>query len=378
MKHLLACLVLLLSLSMLRASNADADSSLPLPKHFIKPIVFTNYFSTPYRGIENKPGQGIRISDIAMGGVFPIATQVKWSDDYTRMKSTHLLLSASVSGSRMDAPYTQQPVWLRRPVFGARLIYNDGLKSTWFFSVSPFAATDGSRQRAGRFSSMLVYNKTINENLSLRLGYWRTYAFGQRRNLPILGVRLGKLDDLHISIQFPRSIQVNYPMNHHFGISVFRKPQGSLYTLKNTDAEFGEKGEFVFLARREFLTGVQMNYNPFNNLSLQAAFGIASGTFVRSTELNASRFFQNNSAFSNDRAKPAPFIQAGLVLSFGKSKSIGGNVQLYEVIDFHTQFGNDDNQSLQNNQQIQQLKRTSEKTNLRFSDIQDLISESDF
>ena len=120
---------------------------------------------------------------------------------------------------------------------------------------------------------MIVYNKTVSEKFSFRVGIIRTYLFGSgfetKRSrfglhLPMVGFRLGRFDKAHLNVQLPRNISLEFPLSKSKKIwaSTFVKPFGGLYVLSNNDSLYNGLGSVILFGRYEFLTGLRFDYNP--------------------------------------------------------------------------------------------------------------------
>src|SRR6185369_2049064 len=97
---------------------------------------------------------------------------------------------------------------------GVRAIYNSGKKNIWFIDMSPFISGDAGIPGtvAARWGSTVLYDRIVNQKLSFRVGYTRTFALGNRLHLPYVGIRIGRLDRIYFSAQFPRGLTFSFPM----------------------------------------------------------------------------------------------------------------------------------------------------------------------
>ena len=107
-----------------------------------------------------------------------------------------------------------------------------------YAEFAPFVTQDRGYAYTRRIhiASALIYNFTVNKYFSFRLGYARSFTFGNRLNLPYVGIRVGKMDGVNLSVQFPRSISFNVPIGKYVRTSLYTKPQGGMYSFANSDS----------------------------------------------------------------------------------------------------------------------------------------------
>src|SRR5262249_2033141 len=141
---------------------------------------------------------------------------------------------------------------------GVRVFYGNGKKSMFYFTLMPFVSQEFEFEhgRQGRFTSAFVFSKTVSARFSYRLGIARTYSFGRALHLPVLGMRIGALDDIHLNIQFPRNVTFDFPMGKKVWASVFTKTMGGIYNVATQDTLLAPKGTWAVLQRFELLNGM--------------------------------------------------------------------------------------------------------------------------
>ena len=109
----------------------------------------------------------------------------------------------------------------------------------------------------------------------------RSFAFGNRYHLPYLGVRVGKLDGVNVSIQFPRSVSINVPIGKYFKASIYTKPQGGLYTMANTDSLYYlNNDKRINFGRYEFLSGFRLDVFPTNYFGFYLSGGFSNQNHI--------------------------------------------------------------------------------------------------
>jgi hypothetical protein len=374
--RLLAAAFMLLSVCSVFAEN-KSDSL--VPKHYIKSSLYTSYTFFPERKVKNSESQYLQYADFSAGACVPLITKSSWADGGSRLKTTHLLFTGSYSWNRFSSAFVSEPRNLVRSNIGLRLIHNDGKGNSLFFSFNPYFARDrfSSFIASRRFAFMLVYNRTVSERFSFRAGVWRTYIFGRRSTLPLLGVRIGRLDGLNFNLQFPRNISLNYPIHRMLTLSLISRPVGTLYAFRNDDSRYTEKGSTIYLGTRDVISGLQVTLLPFHNFVLYGSSGLARGTITRAERINTFGLRSVNYEFSKFNLSDAPYFNIGLVWYLGKARNSSGNSQMYDVIDMNNSFGHDDNNTMLPNAQIPALDKASQNLGLQYKDIEDLINVSD-
>lgn len=153
----------------------------------------------------------------------------------------------------------------------------------FYREIAPFSTIDrGFRYtKTRRFASVFVYNYTLNKFITLRVGYVRSFAFGNRYHLPYLGFRVGKLDGINLSVQFPRSVSVNIPIEKYIKASAYTKPQGGLYTMANTDSIYYlNDDKRINFGRYEFLSGLRLDILPSKLFSFYFSAGVTNQNYI--------------------------------------------------------------------------------------------------
>jgi hypothetical protein len=359
------------------SANEQSDTTRPL--HYIKSSVYSQYTFFPERKIKDTDTDFLQYSDLTVGACVPLFTKSKWVENGKRLRTTHLLFNGSYSWNRFSSAFVPEPRNLIRRNLGLRMIHNDGRGNSFFVSINPYSARDrySSFNASRRMATMLVYNRTVSEKFSFRLGLWRTYIFGRRSTLPIIGLRFGRLDKLNFNLQFPRNISLNYPVSRALTISLVSRPVGTLYALRNDDSQYTYKGNTVYLGTRDVISGLQVTLIPFRNFVVYAGSGIAKGTSTRAEKINSFGLRGVNYEFSRFRLENSPYLNLGLVWYIGRTRNSGGNSQMYDVIDMNNSFGHDDNNVLLPNGQIPANQGSKDNIGLQYKDIEDLISVSD-
>lgn len=357
------------------------------PKHYIRSEAFFSRYGTGFRPMEGN----VQVLDQRLGsysfqhynfGFYaPLMTRAWFRNDSVSFANFHLLFT--VNGNRAIPQFTGlDDHQLYKFGMGLRGIYNTGKNWIWFFDASPYSVGDkyNVRQtREGRYSSILVGSWSNNPNFCLRFGITRTFLFGDRLHLPVLGLRFGKLDDKYISILFPRQITAAWVLNKTFTVSAFSKPFGGLYRFSNSDSLYVNTNQKVLqFGRWELTNGLRVDVNCGSSFS----FFVSGGQSTNGRLAFASPDFKNNDrpfarlgTFYFAKVDPALFLNIGISARFGKAKRIAGDRRLYEVIDMNGTFDPGDNNAGPGNTQIPAKYREKEK--IKYRDMADLFDTND-
>ena len=363
------------------ANDGDTLKLGKLPKHYFKTVFNVDYYGTQKTDLQKENFYARRlknyqVNQIAIGLNTPLFTKDYYKKDSTQIANFHLLLAASYVSviPKFEGITTHHLV---KTSVGLRGIYNNGKRSVFYAELSPFTTRDrGYRYTISRrFASTFLYDCIVNKFFSFRVGYTRSYVFGNRRHLPYLGVRVGKLDGVNLSIQFPRSITFNVPIGKYFKSSLYTKPQGGLYTMANTDSVYYlHPDKKINFGRYEFLSGLRLDIYPNTNFNFYVSAGITSQNFIGFYSETFNKTNKNlYKAFYREFTANAAFVNFGLVFKFGKVKSIYNNYNLYDAQDLNNK--NIDNIN-SGNSQIP-VKQTNNKQ-VKPNEMQDLIDVNDF
>ena len=360
------------------------------PKHYLYNTIYTEFYSTPSREISTtdplKLGK-YKFSQSNTGFYFPIKTRDIHRDSVT-IANLHTLLVGNFLKSTPHFDSLLEDHHLTRFSLGLRVMYNNGKKNVWFFNAAP-CYTQDSRSNFkpdSKFTSMIIFNRTVSRNFSYRVGFTRTFIFGNKYHLPVLGVRIGPLDGVYASIQFPRSVSLNFPIGQKLYGSLYCKPFGGVYNFANTDT-FANGGNLylgrdslIQFGRREYIGGFRLDYNPCKNFSLFASGGFSA--------YNKVAFFSHS--FNPDKKKidilqpfyvgslsDSYFINVGMTWRFGKVKKAYNNYTMYDLIDMNNSIDPGDvNDGPGNGALPSNGNRTSVK-DIQYKDVKDLLELDD-
>ena len=364
------------------------DSLQPLkitkqPKHYFKTIIYTDFYKTGERTLAQKTfvSQKLKtyqVKQFVFGFNVPLVTKDFYKKDSTIIKNFHLLLTGSYTSVTPKFSGIVNDHHLSRTSLGVRMIFNNGKRSIFYAEFSPFVTQDNGHAYTKRYrlASTLIYNLTVNKYFSFRAGFSRSFTYGNRFNLPYIGIRVGKLDGVNLSIQFPRSINFNVPIGKYVKTSLYTKPQGGMYSFANTDTVYYlNNDKSLNFGRYEFIGGMRIDVLPtrFFSFYLSAGLTTQNKVFLFSESYNK----KNNSQlkhFYSEKIAGSAFINFGLVFKFGKVKSAFNNFNLYNAMDLNSS-GIENNINTGNYQAPAKEKKIK---NVSPNDVQDLIETQDF
>lgn len=352
-------------------------------KHYFKTIFYADFYGTGQRDLSGKTYASkklktYQVNQSIIGFNAPIFTKDFYKKDSTVISNFHLLLTGSYAVVTPKFSGISNDHHLSRTSLGVRMIYNTGKRSLFYAEFAPFVTQDngyGYTQRY-RIASTLVYNFTVNKYFSVRAGYSRSFIYGNRLNLPYVGIRVGKLDGVNLSVQFPRSISFNVPIGKYIKTSIYTKPQGGMYSFANTDTIYYlNNDKSLNFGRYEFLGGMRLDVLPskFFNFYISSGLTTQNNIVMFSETYNKGNKGQLNS-FYREKLRGSLFINFGLVFKFGKVKSAYNNYNIYNAQDLNA---NDINNSLNMGHNQVPIKETKIK-NISPSEVQDLIDAQDF
>ncbi len=371
--------------------QTDSTKKIKAPKHYFTPTIFSDYYVTPQKDLDEKYRKGTdnaairnhlknyQYSQLVGGFYFPLITK-----DYThangRTSNFHLLGTGSYMMAMPRFGGTSNHNLLKASI-GIRGIYNSGKKGIWFVDATPFMSTDLSAQSKTtyRWASTVLYDHLVSNYFSFRVGFTRTFILGNRKYLPYLGVRIGRLDKIYVSIQFPRNVTFSFPMGKNLRGSIYFKPMGGVFNMANNDSIYTKTNDKTILyGRYELITGFRLdaNFNKHISIFASAGFtGVKYLSFYSDTENKNNTFDFKN--FYNEKISRGVFLNVGFTLRIGRAKSIYNNYNLYETFNVNSTIDAGDNNTYTGDGNIPNATKNKAKNNLKIKDVQDLIEAQD-
>lgn len=345
-KHILFLISFVLFATKLSAFIAtDSTKKVKPPKHYFNKTLYFDYYSTGKRELDtinqvSKVLSSYQLSQFSMGYTFPMVTRDIYNKDSTKISTLNLLFTGSYSNLKLNFEGIDKHN-LTKLSLGCRGFYSNGKKSIFFVELSPFVTQDRgyAYTKTYRLASTVLYNFIANEYFSFRVGYTRSFLWGNRYQLPYVGIRVGKLDKTNFSVQFPRGVTLNIPIGKFVRTSLYTKPQGGLYTFANTDSlKIGslEDNDKLYFGRYEFLSGLRLDVQPSNFFNFYVSTGFTTRNKI--AFYSTTLIKDNNSTYKNyysENIKGSIFVNCGLVFRFGRTKSTYNNSLMYEMKDLN-------------------------------------------
>jgi len=320
-----------------------------------------------------------KYSEINTGFYLPFFTRDYVRKDSVTISNLHLLFVGNFLTAKPVFSALSEQHHLYKVSLGLRMIHNNGKKNIWFYNGTPVTARDQYSSPSTKYASILVFNRTVSQKFSYRLGLTKTFIFGNRVRLPIIGFRVGPLDGIYMSMMLPRNISLNFPMGKKFTGSFYIKPLGGLYDFSNRDSIYSANDDNIQFGRYEFLNGLRLDYNPNKNFSMFLSGGV--------TKYNAISFasvdFQTNKRgliapfYIQKNLSPSLFINWGVTLRFGKTKKVYNNMNMYDVFELNNTFDPGDNNDGPSNGNIPKKGDMKDIKKIQYKDVQDLIQLED-
>jgi hypothetical protein len=373
------------------------------PKHFFANTVFFDFYNKPnsdllvpgpkHRLDTSRIGKQLGQYGLAQSSISfyaPLLTINKFNKDSSVNSNFHLLLSGTA--------YYLQPTFtgiskhtLAKYGLGVRAIYNTGKKSIFFIESTPFLTQDitpGSSDRGTmRMTGTLLWSYSPTSHFNFRLGATKSFLLGNRWYLPFVGIRIGRIDGVNLSAQFPRNISFNIPIGNVVRLSAYTKPQGGVFSFSNRDTVYNSNyyknpnisdEKVIHFGRLELLTGFRMDVVPCRwfNFYVATGFTTHNSIYFYSNNFNRNRKTEYGDFYSAN-PKNSIYLNFGITLRIGKTKSYYNNRNMYDAVDINNTVGVGDNNVNPGNGNIVIPKKKLPKS-LKPSEIQDLIDVNDF
>lgn len=380
--------IIVLNITFIIHLYPQSDSvSIRTPKHYFKNIVLVDYYQKPK--VELSPTDYVhtklksyQIQQTTIAFNIPVFTRDRMNTDSTFANFNFLLTGYFLSYNPNFSGLTEKHI-LQKNGIGIRFIYNNGKRSIFFVDFSPFSNVDKqnrSETRVIRMASLLLWSFSPSTKFNLRLGVTKSFLWGNRYYLPVIGFRIGSLNRLNFSLQFPRIMSLNYPISNKFQISLFTKPQGGVFSISNSDtlyAAFLRENKVVYLGRYEFLGGIRIDIKPVNFLGMYVSVGKSVNNYLALYSLHFNRRTQGSYIpFFKDEQGRTAFVNFGIIAYFGKTKSYYQRKNIDEMISINNEMGVGDN-NLQVHSTTDNYQKK-EKFKVSNEEISDLINSFDY
>lgn len=372
----------------IKAQATTYDSlKVKLPKHYFKTVIVVDGYNKAKQNFADtndftaKRLKSYGLKQFSLSFYTPLVSYTDVDTVKHITKNTHILLTGNYVRLRPVFDGIKQHD-LVKIGFGLRFIFNSGKKGVWFVDTSPFVTRDATYTSKGyfRMASTIVYSHNVSERFNWRIGATKSFMWGNKNYWPFIGLRFGRLDKTHLSIQFPRSINLNVPVGPKLTMSFYTKPQGGMYNFSNHDSIYYLSNAATFsYTRYELNSGFRADVRASDKFNFYVAAGISSRNNITFYSEKANRSRPNlpyRTYFFTESLGPTLFVNLGLVFKFGKTRTFYKDRNMYDVMDLNNTMDVGDNGGSAGNPQIPITPKSKKEINL--NSIQDLIDYNDF
>jgi hypothetical protein len=360
-----------------------------MPKHFIRPAFSWSLYATGERAaIGNRPVLNSRLGDYRyLQSVWsfyaPLYTKATFSADSTSLNTFHLLATFNSVIDRPEFSGLSEQHRLYKTGVGLRAIAGLGKKLVLFADATPMIfgdASDRANTRVLRLGATLAANFLVNPGLSFRFGVTRSFLFGNKNFLPMIGMRIGKLDGLvYLNIQLPRTVSLHIQPTEKFAFSIYSRTQGGLYNFSNKDSIYLGNDDVIQFGQTGIANGIRFDFRPGPNFNFFASggFAVRNRIWFYSYTYNRANDLRPLAPFYEAKPQGTIFVHVGLTWRFGKSKNAQGNYLMYEIYDMNNSSDPSDNNTMPGNGDIRRSAKAKEMHKVKLEDVGDLIQEAD-
>ncbi|WP_317898544.1 hypothetical protein [Aurantibacillus circumpalustris] len=366
----------------IKAQDAFDSLEVKLPKHYFNTVIVLDAYYKPNKKLNsstdeiNKRLKSYGVKQFGFSFHAPLYTKDKTNKDNS-IRNTHLLLTGNFLSLQPSFDGISKHNLIKFGI-GMRFIYNTGEKGVWFVDVSPFVTRDIAYPKSSpyyRLASTIVYSHNFNDKFNLRLGVTKSFMWGNRLYLPFIGLRIGRLDKINLSIQFPRNVSLNIPMGSKIFFSLYSKVQGGMFNFSNADSLYAkyDVGTFHF-TRSELNSGFRFDFRVSKNFNFYLASGLSTRNNITFYSENANKTLSGsyNKYFYSEKVPASLFFNFGLVLKLGKTRAYYNNKNILDAANMNSTLDNNGN----GNVQIPLTPR--KKSDFNLKSIQDLVDYNDF
>jgi len=385
----LLLLILMLLGSQVLSASKDSTKVDKMPKHFIRPAFSWSLYATGERAaIGNRPVLNNRLGDYRyLQSVWsfytPLYTKATFSADSTSLNTFHLLATFNSVIDRPEFSGLSEQHRLYKTGVGLRAIAGLGKNLVLFADATPMIfgdATDRANTRVLRWGATLAANFLVNPGLSFRFGVTRSFLFGNKNFLPMIGMRIGKLDGLvYLNIQLPRTVSLHIQPTEKFAFSIYSRTQGGLYNFSNKDSIYLGNDDVIQFGQTGIANGIRFDFRPGPNFNFFASggFAVRNRIWFYSYTYNRANDLRPLAPFYEAKPQGTIFVHIGLTWRFGKSKNAQGNYLMYEIYDMNNSSDPGDNNTMPGNGDIRRAAKAKEMHKVKLEDVGDLIKEAD-
>ena len=167
-----------------------------------------------------------------------------------------------------------------------------GVRGIWtkkrtviFTDVTPFITGDKYNDQQTtrlRLGTTFVANFTLRPKFSWRIGITKTFIYGNKLFLPMIGFRYGKLDGpAYIQVQLPRHVSLTIQPSAKFSVSIYSKVYGGVYNISNGDSLYPFQSDSVIhFGRLGIANGIKLEFRPNPALNFYVSGGFVKSNYI--------------------------------------------------------------------------------------------------
>lgn len=359
-------------------------------RNYIRPTLSFSIFNSNYRSVRGSiPALDARMGNYkyfqsSLSFYTPLWTRTKFRGaDSAEVRTFHLLLTLNTLTDRPQFDGLQKQHELYKLAIGVRGIWTWKSRCVFFADITPLVTGDKYNDQATsrlRMGSTFVFNYMVSPQFSFRLGLTKTFLYGNKFFLPMIGLRIGRLDGpVYLQIQFPRHASLTIQPSPKVSLQFFSRVYGGLYNISNEDSLYIGNDSVIQFGHLGVANGFRVDIRTGPNFNFFFGGGLATRNYIwlYSYEYNQANELNPLAPFYNARPASTLFIQAGVTFRFGKAKRSQGNYLMYDVFDLNNQMDPGDNNNNPGNGDIRKAAKASEMERVQYKDVEDLVDETD-
>jgi hypothetical protein len=359
-------------------------------RNYIRPTLSFSIFNTGSRSVKGSvPAITARLGNYkyfqsSLSFYTPLYTRTKFrGTDSTEVRTFHLLFTVNTLTDRPAFSRLEKQHELYKLAIGVRGIWTWKSRCVFFADVTPFITGDkynGQSTSRLRMGSTFVFNYMVSPEFSFRLGLTKTFIYGNKLYLPMIGFRVGRLDGpVYFQLQFPRHASLTVQPSPKVSVSFYSKAYGGLYNISNGDSLYPGTDSVIQFGHLGIANGVRVEIRPGPNFNFFFGGGLASRNFIwlYSYDYNQVNNLNPLAPFYKGKPTGTIFLQAGLTVRFGKAKRSQGNYLMYDVFDLNNTMDPGDNNNNPGNGEIRPGAKAEEMQKVQYKDVEDLVDETD-
>lgn len=233
-----------------------------------------------------------------------------------RVLAYQFLLQTRLSGSSPEITFLSKDHTLYNGGLSVAGVFLGQNKNLYVVSLGASLAEDDEtiHDAETRFYGLgLGTHRLTNDKVTLVYGGAYSFAFGRGLVLPAFGVIWRVNPKWSLTGIAPFLFNATYRANDKLSLRFRTGPAGNRYRFSNED-DFPGQPDTVFLRIAQWRTTAGIDWKASEDLAFRLEAGVASPTRIAFSASSSGR-----ETFFDERTKAAPYLRAGVVLTFGKT-----------------------------------------------------------